>query len=157
MKCPECKNSDSRVLETRVYKDSEIRRRRECTDCKSRFTTVETVFVNYPLIKKRDGCQEPFSKEKLRKGIQLACLKRPVSLSQIEDIVGKVTKTVLEDKSKSVTAIDIGLAVVKELKQLDDVAYVRFASVYKEFKDVKEFVETLQKDFIFKPRNENQH
>ena len=155
MKCPECQNSDSRVLETRVYKDNEIRRRRECTHCKSRFTTVETVFVNYPLIQKRDGCQEPFSKEKLRKGIQLACLKRPVSLSQIEDIVSKVTKTVLEDKSKTVTAVDLGLAVVKELKMLDDVAYVRFASVYKEFKDVKEFVETLQKDFIFQPRSDN--
>ncbi len=157
MKCPECQNTESRVLETRVYKDDEIRRRRECSGCKARFTTVETVFVNYPLILKRDGCQEPFNKDKLRKGIQLACLKRPVSLAQIENIVSKVTKAIIEKSNKSFSAIDLGQIVVKELKSLDDVAYVRFASVYKEFKDVKEFVETLQKDYVFKPRNDSAH
>ncbi len=156
MRCPECNSSESRVLETRTYKSSEIRRRRECNSCKSRFTTTETIIVSYPLIKKRDGCQEPFNKEKLRKGIQLACLKRPVSLSQIEDIVNQVTQKVLEDNYKTVSAKDVGQIVIKELKKLDDVAYVRFASVYKEFKDVNEFVETLKKDYVIKPKPETQ-
>ena len=147
MQCPLCKSNNVKVLETRVHKEHEIRRRRECNACSGRFTTVETLLVRYPYVIKRDGAREPFEPQKLRKGIQLACLKRAVSLPQIEEIVNRITSLVLGRNEKEVRSLEVGTLVMSELRKLDDVAYVRFASVYRTFKDVQEFVQTLEKEF----------
>lgn len=144
MKCPQCGHLEHRVLETRVHRDEEIRRRRECMHCRLRFSTVETLLIHYPHVVKKDGRREPFSKEKLRRGIQIACKKRPVSVGQIEGLVGAIARWVLGSPDKELSAHKIGQAVVKELKALDDVAYVRFASVYKSFRDVNEFMQSLE-------------
>lgn len=144
MKCPFCGHLEDRVLDTRVGREGDsIRRRRECLKCNGRFTTLETLLQVYPLIEKKDGRREPFSREKVLKGIQAACQKRPVSLAQMEQIVDRVAKWVLSRPEREVTARAIGEKVVKELRLLDDVAYVRFASVYQTFKDVNEFVSRL--------------
>lgn len=148
MKCPQCEHLEQRVLETRVYRKQEIRRRRECTQCKFRFTTVEVLLVHYPHVVKKDGRREPYSKEKLRRGIQIACKKRPVSVSQIEGLVGRITKWVETHPDKEMAAHRIGQVVIDGLKDLDDVAYVRFASVYKTFKDVGEFLKSLETEKI---------
>lgn len=145
MKCPNCGHVEDRVLDTRIGKDGEaIRRRRECLRCGGRFTTLETLLQVYPMIVKKDGRREPFSKEKVLKGIQAACQKRPVSLAQMDQIVERVAKWVLSRPEREVTSEAIGQKVVKELRLVDDVAYVRFASVYQTFKDVSEFVEHLE-------------
>jgi transcriptional repressor NrdR len=146
MQCPFCKSNQVKVLETRVQKEHEIRRRRECLECKGRFTTIETLLLRYPDILKRDGTREMFDVEKLRRGLQLACLKRQVSLPQIEQIVGHISSALISRSEKEVRSFEIGQLVMKELKKVDDVAYVRFASVYRTFKDVQEFVETLEKE-----------
>lgn len=143
MKCPQCGHLEHRVLETRDRED-EIRRRRECLSCRLRFSTVETLLVYYPHVIKKDGRREPFSKEKLRRGIQIACKKRPVSVGQIEGLVNRISRWVQNSPDKELSAKKVGQAVVKELKGLDDVAYVRFASVYKSFKDVNEFMQSLE-------------
>lgn len=149
MKCPYCAHADDRVLDTREQKDGDtIRRRRECLKCKSRFTTIETLCLSYPLIIKKDGRREPFAKEKILKGIQAACQKRPISLAQLENIVEKISTWAISRGEKELPSQLIGLKLIKELKMLDDVAYVRFASVYKSFKDVQEFVETLEDETI---------
>jgi transcriptional repressor NrdR len=144
MNCPICKSENTKVLETRVQKDHEIRRRRLCLECRGRFTTVETLLVRYPYVVKKDGGREPFDAQKLRRGIQLACLKRPVSLPAIEELVNRISSIILGKNDKEVRSIEIGHLVSRELKKVDDVAYVRFASVYRTFKDVQEFVETLK-------------
>ncbi|MES2857074.1 MAG: transcriptional regulator NrdR [Bdellovibrionota bacterium] len=147
MKCPFCGHLEDRVLDTRVGKDGEsIRRRRECLKCHSRFTTGENLLQVFPFIVKKDGRREPFSKEKVLKGIQAACQKRPVSLAQMEQIVERVAKWVLSRAEREVSAEAVGQKVVKELRLIDDVAYVRFASVYQTFKDVNEFVSRLEGD-----------
>ena len=144
MNCPQCGYSESRVLDTRIQKEGDIRRRRECMQCKVRFSTVESILVNYPHVKKKDGRREPFSKEKLRRGIQIACKKRPVSIAEIESSVAKIAKWAQNRGEKELNAKVLGQIVMGELKKLDDVAYVRFASVYKTFKDIHEFVESLE-------------
>lgn len=144
MKCPQCGHLEHRVLETRVHRDEEIRRRRECLQCKLRFSTVESLFTAYPHVVKKDGRREPFSKEKLRRGIQIACKKRPVSVGQIENLVNAIARWVQCSPDKEMSAQKIGQSVVRELKTLDDVAYVRFASVYKTFRDVNEFMQSLE-------------
>lgn len=145
MKCPQCGHVQHRVLETRDRAD-EIRRRRECLSCKLRFSTIETIHVHFPHVIKKDGRREPFSKEKLRRGIQIACKKRPVSVGQIEAIVKRISRWVQNSPDKELLAAKIGQAVVNELKTLDDVAYVRFASVYKSFRDVTEFMQSLESE-----------
>jgi transcriptional repressor NrdR len=112
--------------------------------CKLRFSTVETLLIHYPQVIKKDGRREPFSKEKLRRGIQIACKKRPVSVAQIESIVNRISRGVQSSPDKELSAVKIGQAVVAELKSLDGVAYVRFASVYRTFTDVNEFMKTLE-------------
>ena len=144
MKCPFCGHADDRVLDTRVQKDGSIRRRRECLECKARFSTVETIMLAFPFIIKKDGRREPFSKEKILKGLQAACQKRPVSLAQIDAVVERISAWVINRGENEISSRLIGKKVMAELKQLDDVAYVRFASVYRTFKDVQEFVETLE-------------
>lgn len=145
MKCPFCGNSDDRVLDTREQREGTlIRRRRECLRCKERFTTVESLQVNYPAIVKKDGRRESFSKEKILRGLQAACQKRPISLDRLESIVERISNWILARNEKEVPARDIGLKLIRELRVLDDVAYVRFASVYRSFQDVQGFVETLE-------------
>lgn len=146
MKCPFCNHQDDRVLDTRVQKDGSIRRRRECMQCKARFTTLETLMLNFPMIIKKDGRREPFSKEKILNGLQASCQKRPVSLSQLETIVERIASWVIHRAENEVSSLLIGRKVMSELKKIDDVAYVRFASVYRTFKDVQEFVVTLEDD-----------
>lgn len=147
MRCPYCGHQEDKVLDTRVQREGEaIRRRRECLQCNGRFTTVETLLQVYPLIIKKDGRREPFSKDKVLRGIQAACQKRPVSLSQMEQIVDRVARWVLSRAEREIPARWIGEKVVKELRLLDNVAYVRFASVYRDFKDVHEFVSALEQD-----------
>ena len=146
MKCPFCGHQDDRVLDTRVQKEGSIRRRRECLGCKSRFTTLETLMLNFPMIIKKDGRREAFSKDKILRGLQASCQKRPVSLSQLENIVERIAAWLINRGENETAANLIGRKVMSELKQVDDVAYVRFASVYRSFKDLQEFVETLEDD-----------
>lgn len=143
MKCPYCGSENDRVLDTRVQKDGSIRRRRECLQCKSRLTTVETLVLSYPFVVKKDGRREAFSRDKILRGLQAACQKRPVSLLTLEVIVDRISRWVMSSGDNEVPAAAIGKVVMAELKRLDDVAYIRFASVYRTFKDVQEFVETL--------------
>jgi transcriptional repressor NrdR len=144
MKCPYCGHADDRVLDTRVQKDGSIRRRRECLECKARFSTVETIMLAMPFIIKKDGRREPFNKEKVLKGLQAACQKRPVGLQIIDAVVERISAWVVNRGESEISSRLIGKKVMAELKQLDDVAYIRFASVYRTFKDVQEFVETLE-------------
>jgi transcriptional repressor NrdR len=146
MKCPFCGHSEDKVLDTRVQKDGGIRRRRECLSCKSRYSTHETVMLSYPFIIKKDGRREPYSKEKLVRGMQASCQKRPVSLAQVEAAVERISAWLITRGEGEVSSKVIGRRVMAELKHLDDVAYVRFASVYRTFKDVQEFVEKLEDD-----------
>ena len=146
MRCPFCGHSEDKVLDTRVQKDTGIRRRRECLSCKSRYSTIETVMLSYPFIIKKDGRREPYSKEKLLRGVQASCQKRPVSLAQLESAVERISAWLMTRGESEVSSKIIGRRVMAELKTLDDVAYVRFASVYRTFKDVQEFVEKLEGD-----------
>ncbi|AZZ35997.1 transcriptional regulator NrdR [Bdellovibrio sp. qaytius] len=146
MKCPFCGHSEDKVLDTRVQKDDGIRRRRECLSCKSRYSTLETVIVSYPFVIKKDGRREPFNKEKLLRGLSYACNKRPVATASLDAIVERIASWVITRGEGEISARVIGRRVMNELKQLDDVAYVRFASVYKTFKDVQDFVEKLEGD-----------
>ena len=143
MICPQCGHCENRVLDTRVQKEGDIRRRRECLECKLRFSTVESILLNFPFVKKKDGRREPFSKEKLRRGIQIACKKRPVSIAEIENSVTRIARWAQNRGEKELNSQNLGLTVMEELQNLDHVAYVRFASVYKTFKDIHEFVEGL--------------
>lgn len=146
MKCPYCGYNEDKVVDTRVIKDgTAIRRRRECLKCKRRFTTYEYI-ENAPLIViKRDGRREPFEREKLLQGIRIACRKRPVSEDKIEEMVDEIEQVLWELGKNEVSSKDIGKEVMKRLKKIDEVAYVRFASVYREFKDVEEFVKEIEK------------
>ncbi len=146
MKCPFCSHSEDKVLDTRVQKDGGIRRRRECLLCKARYSTLETVVLSFPYVIKKDGRREPYSKEKLLRGLQAACQKRPVSLIQLEGVVERISSWIITRSESEIAARSIGRRVMAELKLLDDVAYVRFASVYKTFKDVQDFVEKLEGD-----------
>lgn len=147
MNCPYCGHQDTRVLETRLSKSgASIKRRRECQSCKSRVTTHEVVELNYPMIIKKDGRREPFTKTKLLAGLQAACQKRPIAQSQLETVVEKISHKILQRGEKEVAADLVGRYIMAELKKLDEVAYVRFASVYMTFREVNEFVETLGGD-----------
>ena len=144
MKCPQCHSLDTKVLDTRTQKNGEAtKRRRECERCTSRFTTIESVVISLPMVVKKDGRREPFSPEKLLGGIKAACQKRPISSSRIEQMVERVTSWVLEHADKEMSTEMIGHFVMSEMKKIDEVAYVRFASVYKTFKDVSEFVANI--------------
>lgn len=147
MKCPFCGHLEDRVLETREQKDGLlIRRRRECLKCRGRFTTTEGLLLAYPLVIKKDGRREEFTKEKVLKGLQAACQKRPIALAQMDNIVDSISKWALALTEKEISSQFIGEKVMMCLRSIDDVAYVRFASVYKTFKDVPEFVQTLSPD-----------
>lgn len=144
MKCPFCNKEDTKVIDTRTMDDnSVIRRRRFCDKCNARFTTYER-FETIPLtVVKSDNTRETFDKNKLMKGILISCSKRPVSREQIEEIVNDIENTIQNSMKKEVESKDIGELVMKKLKTLDEIAYVRFASVYRQFADVDSFMQEL--------------
>lgn len=145
MKCPYCRKDNDRVIDSRASQDSfAIRRRRECLSCKRRYTTYER--IEEPAIKvvKKDGVRQPFEREKIKRGLEKACWKRAVSDEQMEAIVSAVEADVYANFDAEVDSRYLGELVMKHLRQLDQVAFVRFASVYREFKDVRDFVEELE-------------
>jgi transcriptional repressor NrdR len=142
MICPYCHHTEDKVVDSRSSGLS-IRRRRECLACGRRFTTYEYVEVVPLTVTKRDGRHEPFKREKLLAGIDAACKKRPVSRQAIEEIVTRVENTLMSSETQEVSYAEIGNLVMEELRQVDAVAYVRFASVYREFKEVDEFVKQV--------------
>ncbi len=144
MKCPFCGNPDTKVIDTRTMEDqSAIRRRRYCEKCTKRFTTYERI-DSLPLsVIKSNNTRELFDREKLVKGIMMSCNKRPVSVEQIEKIAMDIENTVLNSMRKEIHSKELGEMVMEKLKDLDEVAYVRFASVYKQFKDIDSFVNEL--------------
>jgi transcriptional repressor NrdR len=145
MKCPFCHDLENRVIDSRLTKDDGvIRRRRECTHCQRRFTTYERVEEVLPLVVKKDDRREVFDRLKIIAGLKKACEKRPVSAAAIEQAADRVERFVQDRAEKEVASSVIGEAVMRELHKLDQVAYVRFASVYREFKDVSDFVEEVE-------------
>jgi len=145
MKCPKCSNMENKVIDSRTNREGDMtRRRRECLNCGERFTTYERIETTPLLVIKKDGRREEFDRRKILSGIQKACQKRPVSIEQMEDIVDKIEKYFQESGEKEVSAVTVGEKVVKELYNLDGVAYVRFASVYRDFKDANEFLSELR-------------
>lgn len=144
MKCIYCNCTESRVVDSRPTEDGAIRRRRECEGCQRRFTTYEKIEMLPVLVIKKDKRREAFDAAKVRSGIIKACEKRPVSLDAIERLVRRVETTVCQQPEQEVTSEQIGLIVMDGLKSLDEVAYIRFASVYRQFKDVQSFMEELQ-------------
>ncbi|WP_321531569.1 transcriptional regulator NrdR [uncultured Desulfuromonas sp.] len=145
MKCPFCSCIDTRVVDSRLAKEgNSIRRRRECAECNRRFTTYERVEDILPLVVKKDGRREPFDRQKIISGMQRACEKRPVSIATIEKIVDQMEMEFQECPEREIPASRVGEAVMKALHDLDEVAYVRFASVYRQFKDINEFMQELK-------------
>lgn len=145
MKCIYCGSEESKVLDSRSNDETNsIRRRRECLNCGKRFTTYETVEVTPILVIKNDGSRQPFDVNKIKNGIIKACEKRPVSLSQIEAVAQNIEKTLQNNFSQEVPSSKIGEMVMESLKKLDEVAYVRFASVYRQFKDIDSFKKLLE-------------
>ena len=142
MKCPRCESTKSNVIDSRGDLDV-IRRRRICQGCDARFSTLERIEYNTPMIVKKDGRREPFSSDKVRVGITKACEKRPVSVEAIDGTVRAVERQLSEMCEKEIPAESVGQAVMEALRELDHIAYVRFASVYREFSDISQFMETL--------------
>ncbi len=145
MKCPYCSEIDNKVIDSRLSKDGRtIRRRRECLACTRRFTTYEKLEDVLPMVVKKDGRREPFQREKIIAGIVSACQKRPISVTHIEEFVDGVELYFQELGKKEIDSSDVGEKVINKLKEWDEVAYVRFASVYRQFKDIKEFMAELE-------------
>lgn len=145
MKCPSCGCRDNKVVDSRLTKEADvIRRRRECFECGRRFTTYEKIEESLPFVVKKDGRREPFDRGKLLAGIKKACEKRPISLTTMEEMINRIEKSLLETGDKEIPHKIIGEKVMKELHDLDEVAYVRFASVYRQFKDINEFMNELK-------------
>lgn len=145
MKCPFCAEINNKVIDSRLGKDGRmIRRRRECLNCKKRFTTYEKVEAVLPMVVKKDGRREPFNNEKIRVGIQMACQKRPISINKIDDFVDSLAQQFQESGNREISSSEIGERVIESLKIWDDVAYVRFSSVYRQFKDINEFMTELK-------------
>ncbi len=144
MKCPFCGFNDTRVVDSRMGKEgNNIRRRRECSDCERRFTTHERVEESLPMIVKKDGRRESFDRGKIIAGMKRACEKRPVPVTDIEKFVDSLEQALQESGEKEMDASRIGSAVMEALHEMDEVAYVRFASVYRQFKDINEFMSEL--------------
>jgi transcriptional repressor NrdR len=145
MRCPGCSGMENKVIDSRLNKEGTvIRRRRECLSCSERFTTYEKLERSLPLLIKKDGRREEFDRDKIIEGVKKSCQKRPVSIKDIEELVDRVEQYLQELGDKEVSAVKIGEKVMSEIYNLDDVAYVRFASVYRSFKDVNEFMVELK-------------
>jgi transcriptional repressor NrdR len=145
MQCPFCSHLEDKVIDSRMGKEGEvIRRRRECFGCKRRFTTYERIGEIFPMVVKKDGRREPFDREKIFNGLKRACEKRPVSMDILDEVVTKIEKRVQEMGESEIKSVVVGEEVIRELQMIDPVAYVRFASVYKEFKDIGEFMSEIK-------------
>ena len=145
MKCPFCDELEDKVVDSRMAKEGEvIRRRRECIGCRRRYTTYERVEEVLPVVVKKDGRRESFDRAKILSGVKKACEKRPISTATIEDAADRIEKRIQEMGESEIKSRVVGEEVMKELHQLDQVAYVRFASVYREFKDIDQFMDELK-------------
>jgi transcriptional repressor NrdR len=154
MKCPYCDNLESKVLDSRLSKEMDtIRRRRECLKCGKRFSTAERLEEGLPLVIKKDDRREVFDRMKILNGLKKACEKRPISITNLEKIVSRIEYNLLEKGEREISASEIGEMVMEELRKLDEVAYVRFASVYRQFRDINEFMSEL-KDLLLKKEEE---
>jgi transcriptional repressor NrdR len=145
LRCPYCQHLDDKVIDSRLARDGDvIRRRRECLRCERRFTTYERVEEVMPVVIKKDGRREPFDRQKIAAGIQRACEKRPVSADAVEEVVRRIETEMQESGEREIPSSRIGERVMAALKDLDEVAYVRFASVYRRFQDLNDFMLELQ-------------
>jgi len=151
MRCPSCHQGETDVIDSREAEDGDIRRRRECKRCGFRFTTYETPFLDYPAVVKKDGRREKFDRKKIVSGIEKATEKRPVTGKEIDELVERIERRLLESGLREVTSREIGELVMEGLKKLDKVAYIRFASVYRAFQDPGEFATEAKK--IRSPRS----
>lgn len=155
MKCPYCGHLDNKVIDSRLNKECTItRRRRSCLACDQRFTTYERLEVMMPMLVKKDGRREPWNRTKMVSGLEKACEKRPVSMDRIDEFVDEMEHRLQDMGSKEVQTQVIGEWVMEELSHLDEVAYVRFASVYRQFKDVNEFMSELK--LLLDSRSDNE-
>ncbi len=156
MKCPFCDEIEDKVVDSRMAKEGEvIRRRRECLGCKRRYTTYERVEETLPVVVKKDGRREPFDRTKILTGLKKACEKRPISTATIEAVTDRIEKHIQDLGETEIESRVIGEEVMGELSQLDQVAYVRFASVYREFKDIDQFMEEIKS--LAQQRREREH
>jgi len=145
MRCPFCNNTDAKVVDSRSSKDGDaIRRRRECLSCSRRYTTYERIEEITQMVIKKDGRREPFDRWKLKAGILKAIEKRPVTLDQVESLIDEVERKLFSSSDHEVSTDTIGEVVMGKMKNIDEVAYVRFASVYRQFKDLNEFMNELK-------------
>ena len=145
MKCPYCDFDTSKVVDSRpIEEGNSIRRRRECENCKRRFTTYEKIAQVNVMVVKKDGAREFFDREKILKGIIRSCEKRPISIKQMENIVTDIEKEIVNMMQREISSEEIGNLVMDKLKDIDEVSYVRFASVYRQFKDVNSFLDELK-------------
>jgi len=152
MKCPFCGHAENKVIDSRISKDGKaVRRRRECLGCGKRFTTYEYVEDILPMVVKKDGRREQFDRQKILGGIKKACEKRPISMEAIDKLVENVEQACQEVQTEEISSTLIGEKIMNELKMFDGVAYVRFASVYRQFRDVGEFMSEL-KDLLSKDK-----
>ncbi len=146
MKCPFCGTPDTRVVDSRLASEStQVRRRRECVSCEARFTTYESPMLNMPMVIKRDGSRDTFDEVRLRSGIMRALEKRPVTAEQIEDAINHIKRQLVAIESREISSREIGAMVMHELQRLDQVAYIRFASVYLSFEDIQAFQDAIQR------------
>ncbi len=151
MKCPFCSFEESKVIDSRPTDEGErIRRRRECLKCGKRFTTYEVIETVPVVVIKKDASRQPFDRNKLLNGFLRACEKRPVSVDVLESLVDEIESSLQNSMDREVTSISIGNLAMEKLRSLDEVAYVRFASVYRDFKDINSFVEELDKMIKYK-------
>ena len=146
MKCPFCGTPDTRVVDSRLASEStQVRRRRECVSCEARFTTYESPMLNMPMVIKRDGSRDTFDEVRLRSDIMRALEKRPVTAEQIEDAINHIKRQLVAVESREISSREIGAMVMHELQRLDQVAYIRFASVYLSFEDIQAFQDAIQR------------
>jgi transcriptional repressor NrdR len=146
VRCPFCSQMDSKVIDSRVAAAGDvIRRRRECEGCGRRFTSRERVEDVLPVVVKKDGVRQPFDREKVLRGVRLACNKRPVAVDRIESFIDELERELIEGEAKEVNSQEIGERIMRLLRELDEVAFVRFASVYRSFRDIDEFRSELEK------------
>jgi transcriptional repressor NrdR len=144
MKCPACGHIDDRVIDSRLGKDNTvIRRRRECLQCNKRFTTYERIEDVLPFVIKKDGRREPFDRRKIIEGMRRACQKRPISIEEIEAVAESMEQELMESPEKEIESAKIGKRVMNALQRMDHVAYVRFASVYRSFATIDEFIREI--------------
>lgn len=157
MKCPACGEIDDRVIDSRLGKDSAvIRRRRECLSCRRRFTTYERIEDILPYVIKKDGRREAFDRRKIIEGMRRACQKRPVSIDRIETVADAIEQELMEKPEKEIKVAYIGERVMDELRRMDEVAFVRFASVYRSFRDIEEFMKEIKELYELKEARDQQ-